>query len=160
MRTTSVLAIAAAITFVGCAQRAMEVDTGAIEVLSWSATLDRLGTDSLAAPLDMIGSVSLRPSSNPSETRATVMLSNATPNATLPWHVHAGGCDTSGGIVGPPDSYRPLTVGPDGKADITVTLPFSMPTAGNYSINVHKSAAEMNVIIACGALSMAAAPMR
>lgn len=160
MRTTLSVALAATVGLGGCVQRTMEeVDTGDIQVLSWSATLDRrAGTDSLAAPANMIGSVSIRPSVNPSETRATIMLSNATPNANLPWHVHVGGCDTSGGIVGPPAAYRPVLVGPDGKGEITLTLPFSMPTVGSFSVNVHKSATDMNVIIACGPLTMGAAP--
>lgn len=156
------LVLAASLVASGCVQRSIEeVDTGTIEVMSWRASLTRPETlDSLDAPMNIVGSVAVRPAANPSETQATVMLSNATPNATHPWHIHAGTCGSDGGIVGPATAYRPLTVGPDGRAEVTITLPFSTPTQGEYFVNVHKSPTELGTIIACGSLAMGVSPMR
>ena len=162
MRTATTLVLAAAIAVSGCVQRSLEeVDTGTIEVMSWRATLARPATaDSLDAPMNIIGSAAVRPAQNPSESQATVMLSNATPSATHPWHIHAGTCGSDGGIVGPATAYQPLVVDASGKAEVSITLPFSTPTQGDYFVNVHKSPTELGTIIACGPLSMGVSPMR
>ena len=162
MRTATTLVLAAAIAVSGCVQRSLEeVDTGTIEVMSWRATLARPATaDSLDAPMNIVGSAAVRPAQNPSESQATVMLSNATPNATHPWHIHAGTCGSDGGIVGPATSYQPLVVDASGKAEVSITLPFSTPTQGDYFVNVHKSPTELGTIIACGPLAMGVSPMR
>jgi hypothetical protein len=162
MRTATTLVLAAALAVPGCAQRPIaEVDTGTIEVMSWRATLSRPATaDSLDAPINLVGSVAVRPATNPSQSQATILLSNATPSAVHPWHIHAGSCGSDGGIVGPETSYVPLTVGADGKAEVSVTLPFATPAQGEFFVNVHKSPAELGTIIACGPLSMGISPMR
>lgn len=162
MRTATTLVLAAAIAVSGCVQRSLEeVDTGTIEVMSWRATLARPATaDSLDAPMNIVGSAAVRPAQNPSESQATVMLSNATPNATHPWHIHAGTCGSDGGIVGPATAYRPLVVDASGKAEVSITLPFSTPTQGDYFVNVHKSPTDLGTIVACGPLSMGVSPMR
>lgn len=162
MRTATTFVLAAAIAVSGCVQRSLEeVDTGTIEVMSWRATLARPATaDSLDAPMNIVGSAAVRPAQNPSESQATVMLSNATPNATHPWHIHAGTCGSDGGIVGPATAYRPLVVDASGKAEVSITLPFSTPTQGDYFVNVHKSPTDLGTIVACGPLSMGVSPMR
>lgn len=161
MRTISVLTVAAAIGIAACAQRAMEVDTGDIEVSSWRASLERSSAaDSLDAPRAFVGSLVVRPAVNPGMTTATLMVSNGAPNATYPWHIHEGGCGTGGGIIGPPDAYTPLAIGADGRGETTVTLPFSTPATGTFSVNVHKSSSELGTIIACGPLTMGTSPMR
>jgi hypothetical protein len=161
MRRSSVFIIAGAIALNGCAQRITEENAGGLESMSWRASIERTtAADSLAAPPDLAGSLVMTPAANPTFTTVTIMLANATPNATHPWHVHAGACGSGGGIVGPPDAYTPLTIGANGGAQAVVTLPFSTPTVGDFSVNVHKSATEMGVVIACGALSPAPSPMR
>lgn len=163
MRTVTPFVLAAAVVASsGCSARTLqEVDTGSIEVMSWRATLARPETaDSLTAPMNLVGSVAVRPAQNPAESQATIMLSNATPNATHPWHIHAGTCGSDGGIVGPETAYKPLTVDAQGNAEVTITLPFSTPTQGDYFVNVHKSPTELGTIIACGSLEMGVSPMR
>lgn len=162
MRTAMTLVLTAALTVSGCASRPIqEVDTGAIEVMSWRATLARpANADSLVAPMNIVGSVAVRPAQNPSESQATIMLSNATPNATHPWHIHAGTCGSDGGIVGPETAYTPLTVDAQGNAEVTITLPFATPTQGEYFVNVHKSPTDLGTIVACGPLQMGVSPMR
>lgn len=163
MRTVTSLVLATAVVAsAGCAQRTFEqVDTGSIEVMSWRATLARPeAADSLVAPVNLVGSVALRPAQNPGQSQASIMLSNATPNATHPWHVHAGTCGNDGGIVGPESAYQPLTVDAQGNAEVTIALPFTTPTQGDYFVNVHKSPSELGTIVACGQLEMGVSPMR
>jgi hypothetical protein len=159
MRTLTTVGLAAIVGLAACAQRPIAVDTGSIDVLSWRGTLSRPATaDSTAVPMNIAGSATLRPASNPSESETTVMVANATPNATLPWHIHAGSCGSGGGIVGPASAYKPLVVAADGTAEVTVRLPFTTPTQGEFYVNVHKSPSELGVIVACGRLSMRAIP--
>jgi hypothetical protein len=163
MRTVTPFVLAAAVlASAGCGPRTLqEVDTGSIEVMSWRATLSRPeAADSLAAPMNLAGSVAIRPAQNPAESQATVMLRNATPNATHPWHVHAGTCGNDNGIVGPATAYKPLTVDAQGNAEVSITLPFATPTQGEYFVNVHKSPTELGTIVACGTLEMGVSPMR
>jgi hypothetical protein len=70
---------------------------------------------------------------------------------TLPWHLHSGGCDSSGAVIGDPAQYVPMVVAEDltGKetAHVRMTLTVGVP----YSVNVHRSATDMGVV-ACGNL--------
>lgn len=160
MRTLTTVGLAAIVGLAACAQRPITVDTGTIEVMSWRGTLSRPATtDSIAVPMNIVGSAMLRPASNPSESETVVMVANAMPNATHPWHIHAGTCGSGGGIVGPATAYKPLMIASDGTAEVTVRLPFSTPTQGEFHVNVHKSPSEMGVIVACGPLSMRSSPM-
>ena len=56
--------------------------------------------------------------------------------------------------------YKPLVVDASGKAEVSIILPFSTPTQGDYFVNVHKSPTELGTIIACGPLAMGVSPMR
>lgn len=68
------------------------------------------------------------------------------------WHVHVGNCATGGDIVGPPESYPPLSTDADGTSAVTVIVPARLDPAGQYHVNVHVSAAQLEDIIACGDL--------
>jgi hypothetical protein len=161
MRTIPALVVAAAVGLGACAQRSMEMDTGDVAPIAWRATIETIGNaDSLVAPTNITGTATMPPASNATMTNVMVELHNGEPNATYPWHVHAGSCGSGGGIVGPPAAYTPLTIDATGGAQATVTLPFSTPTVGDFSVNVHKSADELGVIIACGMLAPGATPVR
>ena len=148
MRQTFALIVAAIFGLSACAQRISEEDSGGIEAMRWRATLAATPSGGGIA-----GSLMVEPAQNPTLTSARMMLTNGAPNATYPWHIHAGLCGTGGGIVGPPDAYRPLTTGASGNAEATVTLPFSTPTVGTFSVNIHRSPTEMGDIVACGNLT-------
>jgi hypothetical protein len=154
-RSRFLIVAIAAVAAASCAQRVSQTDTGEIATARWSATLARpAAADSTAAPGNIIGSVAVSPGNTISETRVTVMLANATPGAVYPWHIHAGSCGNDNGIVGPTPSYEPITIGSDGKGEVTTTLPFSTPTTGEYFVNIHKSSTEMGTIVACGDLAL------
>lgn len=155
MRTAPIIALAALIAGAACVQRTAETDFGDLDMLRWSATLTRpANADSMIVPTRVVGSATLSPASNPSQSTATVMVANSEAGATHPWHIHAGTCGSGGGIVGPPDAYQPITVGTNGRGERTVTLPFSTPTQGEFYVNVHKSPTDLKTIIACGPLNL------
>lgn len=72
---------------------------------------------------------------------------------TLPWHLHSGGCDRSGAVLGDAKQYEPMVVAEGnagigkGTANVVVKLTVGVP----YSVNVHRSPSDMGVI-ACGNL--------
>ena len=74
----------------------------------------------------------------------TVQLSNGTTTAQ-PAHIHPGTCAT----LDPKPAY-PLTSVTNGVSDTTVDVSMETLMAGQYAINVHKSAAEASVYVACG----------
>ena len=81
---------------------------------------------------------------------AAIELENGEAGATYPWHVHVGDCDSDGAIVGLASEYPPLQVGPDGEATAEANISVELTADGDYYVNVHKSAAELQTIVACG----------
>lgn len=70
-----------------------------------------------------------------------------------PAHVHAGDCPGTGAVVSPLASVL------DGSSFTILSLSKAELRAGNFAINVHKSAAESAVYMACGEVEgTAAAP--
>jgi len=84
---------------------------------------------------------------------ATAALSDDVAAAVRPWHVHFGSCTNTGDIVGPAESYEPLVVGQDGRAEMTATVMFELDADVAYSVNVHESPTALSTIIACGNLT-------
>lgn len=70
---------------------------------------------------------------------------------TNPWHVHSGGCDSSGAVLGDPARYTPMTIGADGTGEATARVKTMLTVGVPYSVNVHRSSSDMGVI-ACGNL--------
>jgi len=81
---------------------------------------------------------------------ASITIRNDVVGAIRPWHVHFGTCATGGAIVGEDAAYPRLQVGADGAATVNVMIRVGLDPALAYHINVHKSDAEFNTIIACG----------
>ena len=67
------------------------------------------------------------------------------------WHVHSGGCDSSGAVLGDPSRYAAMTVGADQSGQATARVKALLTVGVPYSINVHRSPSDMSVI-ACGNL--------
>jgi hypothetical protein len=100
------------------------------------------------------GAAFMMPADDGKGTTARVQIKGAKPGTTHPWHVHKGTCGKDQGILGPADAYTPITVGQDGQAEVSVTLPIPTPTSGEYMVNIHESAQNMKTIIACGPLTL------
>lgn len=116
-----------------------------VSTATWTATINAMGGSGIT------GSAMVRPSGKTEA--ATVSLTGAPPNSTLPWHVHSGTCATGGGVVGSGSAYTPLSVGADGKATSSATINASLDPAAKYHVNIHKSASDMGTIVACGDLT-------
>ena len=82
---------------------------------------------------------------------ASIALSNGTPTAVHPWHVHSGTCETGGPIVGATGDYPLLEVAADGSARATASIGVGMSDESRYHVNVHRSTGDLTVI-ACGDL--------
>lgn len=68
-----------------------------------------------------------------------------------PWHVHSGGCDSSGAVLGDAGRYSAMNIGTDGTGESTARVKTVLTVGVPYSVNVHRSASDMGVI-ACGNL--------
>jgi superoxide dismutase, Cu-Zn family len=99
------------------------------------------------------GAATLKEDAGSKQTDATVTVTNAAPGSVLPWHVHTGTCEKSGGIYGPPQAYTPVHIGADGAGTVSVKLPFTLPSSGTYVVNVHRSVDDLPTIVACGKLT-------
>ena len=60
-------------------------------------------------------------------------------------HIHFGTCDNLGEIAAPLNN-----VGPNGVSDTVVDLTLDELTSGEYAINAHESAENIQNYIACG----------
>lgn len=70
-----------------------------------------------------------------------------------PWHVHYGSCGNDQGIVGDANAY-PMLRPTNGTATVSATIAMPLDPGGSYFVNIHKSPAEMQTVVACGALTM------
>ncbi len=68
-----------------------------------------------------------------------------------PWHLHSGGCDSSGAVIGDPSHYAPITTGADQAGQSTARVKAMLTVGVPYSVNVHRAPGDMGVI-ACGNL--------
>lgn len=134
-------------------RRSVEIDPeGAAVNTRWNSTLATPAQ--LAGAMQVKGSAWMGPDGDDSSrTEAWVAIENAVPGGKHPWHVHLGQCGSDRGILGPPDSYEPLEVKNNGKADSKAEIPVPVPASGQYFVNVHASANNMRTIIACGNLA-------
>src|SRR5687768_557498 len=73
-----------------------------------------------------------------------VQLSNGS-TVAQPAHIHAGTCAN----LDPKPAY-PLTSVTNGASDTMVDVSLDTLLAGQFAINVHKSAAEASIYVACG----------
>ena len=113
---------------------------------SWQGDLRPEGGSSTA------GTVTITPAATGNQSTAVITLTGGTPNGTHPWHVHMGSCAEKGAVVGAPAAYTPLTTDATGAARLEVTLPFTAPATGTYSVNVHMSPSQMGKIVSCADL--------
>jgi hypothetical protein len=113
----------------------------------WKASL--FSPSELAGALQVRGTADWTRNGNTAST-VTVTISNATPGGVHPWHIHYGHCGENGAIVGSAAAYSSLSVNDQGNATSTAHLGMSLPTSGDYYVNVHASSANLGTIISCG----------
>jgi hypothetical protein len=79
------------------------------------------------------------------QTRVVVQLKGPASNVAQPAHFHSGTCDKLD-----PKPKFPLADLVNGTSTSVVSAPVSELASGKYTINVHKSAAEVKTSVACG----------
>jgi len=137
-----------ALALLGCVQRPpLVVETSAGDIVrleSWTATLassDALGGTATLTPLTY------------RETLATITVSGAAPRSVHGWYVQLGQCGRNLGILSGPHLYTPLVADEQGYARSTVTLPFTVPTTGNFYVSVRQGDEYHSAVVACGNLT-------
>jgi hypothetical protein len=152
MRFSTPLAIVALVSLAACFGNKVEK----IDVTAAEAAASRWN-GSLTTPAAMRGVVQVRGTTwlarDGNRMRAQITVENATRGATHPWHVHRGRCGYDDGVVGSANSYSPLKINNDGKASASATIDEAFPTTGDYFVNVHASADNMQTIVACANLA-------
>jgi hypothetical protein len=121
--------------------------TVAAAVADWTAKL--AGKDGRK----LTGSAVAKPTADGAGTEVTVTLDGDTPGATRPWHIHAGSCAKSGGVVGAGRAYTPMTIDGKGHGTATAKLAVALADTTTYYVNIHDAAAAMGIIVACGDLA-------
>jgi hypothetical protein len=89
----------------------------------------------------------------------TIRIKGGTSGESLPWHLHNGGCDSSGAVLGDPARYQAIKVAADQGGEETAHVVTRLKVGVPYSVNVHRSPADMRVI-ACGNLRPIAGVVR
>lgn len=133
----------------------------AVEVSAQDLTLNTRWHANLASPaslagvVQMNGAASMAPSPDSTSTDITIDLANASPGGLHPWAVRRGQCGAGffGGVFGPSDAYTALTVGSDGRANGTATVPLQTPRTGSYFVVAYASAGNPEQVVACGNLA-------
>jgi hypothetical protein len=117
----------------------------------WTGTLS--SPSSLVGAVQMNGTAIMQPNRNAANTDFDVNVANATPGGVHPWQVQRGQCGSTYGVVGPATAYGSIKVGDDGRGNGKATVSMVTPTTGNYFVVVKASAANSDLILACGNLS-------
>jgi hypothetical protein len=117
----------------------------------WSAALAT--PTALVGAVQMNGTGIMQPSKSGTETMLTLEIANATPGGQHPWQVHRGRCGSDDGVFGEPSAYTAVKIGDDGRGMSNATVSFATPTMGNYYVTVQASAANPDVVVACGNLA-------
>ena len=107
----------------------------------------------LAGAVQINGSASMAPARKGGNTTVSLNLANATPGGVHPWQLHRGQCGADEGVVGSVAAYPAAKVGSDGHANALANVALTTPTAGNFFVIVHASAANESMIVACGNLA-------
>lgn len=131
----------------------------AVEVNATDANLNSRWHANLASPADLAGAVqmngtaSMTPGAEGGSTDVLLVLANATPGGVHPWQLHRGQCGADDGLVGSAEAYQAATVGRDGRASASASVPLRTPSTGSYFVVVRASAANPETTVACGNLA-------
>jgi hypothetical protein len=94
-----------------------------------------------------IGTLTLTPVGG--KTRVVIAITGEPTGAIEPAHIHKGVCGHPGAVI------WPLTDVVAGHSTTLVNAPISKVAVPGDSVNIHKSAAQLNQYMACGNLAMA-----
>jgi hypothetical protein len=155
-RSWSLAVVAPVLALVACSafhpKAAVEMSTADVNLNSrWHASI--ASPAELAGAVQMSGLASIAPGTKRGTTEVILKVANSSPGGLHPWAIHLGQCGADKGIFGALDNYQPLSVGSDGTGLSSATVALDTPTAGDYFVSVQASAANNQLVIACGNLA-------
>jgi hypothetical protein len=111
------------------------------------------------APSEIVkayGTVLLTVAANsPNRTRARVTLSAPVQSATeLRWAIIPGRCGANSLPVIGFESFPVLEVGNTGRGQLDAEIPFTLPTDGQYHVNVYWQGQQLSDVMTCGNLKL------
>jgi hypothetical protein len=124
----------------------------ALTLKEWSATIRPVDGSTVSGTATVIPG-------NGDTLSVNIRIKGGRSGETLPWHLHSGGCDSSGAVLGDAAQYEPMVIAEDMTGTETAHVRLKLTVGVPYSINVHRSAANLSVV-ACGNLRpVAGVPM-
>jgi hypothetical protein len=100
-----------------------------------------------SGPVRQCGTITFTPAGE--KTRVVIAITGEPAGAIEPSHIHKGVCGHPGAVI------YPLTDVVAGHSTTVVNAPISKIVVSGDSVNIHKSAAQLNQYMACGNLGMA-----
>ena len=163
MRTdllSSFLRVLPGLALAACAARSSEPggqpsDTGPIR---WTGSLQptqqRTGQMAPTAQTKAFGTVTLSVSRrDPDHTRARITLSAPIQSATeLRWAVLPGGCGAASIPLIGVEQFPVLEVGSNGRAELDMDVPLTLPRSGRYHVNVYWRGQQVTDVMTCANL--------
>jgi len=155
-RRWSLALVAMTLTLVACSvfqpRAAVRMSTADVNLNSrWHASI--ASPAELAGAVQMSGSASIAPGTKRGTTEVVLKVANSSPGGLHPWAIHLGQCGADKGVFGALDNYQPLSVSSDGTGLSNAIVALDTPTAGDYFVSVQASAANNQLMIACGNLA-------
>lgn len=93
----------------------------------------------------------------PQRTEVHITLGTPATNSTVSWALVPERCGTGGVPVLPVNAFSPIEIGPSGRGEVTVVIPFTLPTSGAYHVNIYEGQrAELSAVQACAELKLQA----
>lgn len=91
----------------------------------------------------------------PNRTKIDITLGTPSTNTTVLWALVPDRCGTGGVSVLPVNAFSPIEVGPSGRGEVTVVIPFELPTQGSFHIDIYQARrATLADVQACAELKM------
>lgn len=155
-RPLDLLSLPLTLAVVGCASSQPAVNSGGL--LRWSGNLQsvqqRTGSLSPTSQTRAYGSVDLLITErDPNRTRAQIVVNLPTPQSTqLTWGLLPGRCGSGGLPVMPVDQFPVIDVGNNGRGQLDVEMPMTLPTGGTYHVNVYRRGNQLNDVVTCANL--------
>ena len=151
---TTVLSALAILSLTACFRSAPVAEIGPVNNVvasRWNATLTT--PEAMQGAIQAQGRSWVSSLEDGRRTRVNVELSNMLPGGVHPWVLRTGVCGLNGTEILRVTEGNVLTVGNDGKAAAQADVELAFPSTGEYMVAVLASAANSQLVIACGNLA-------
>lgn len=149
----AIITIACLTGAMGCALQpgGRDSDLTVGQVPMWSATLEPSQGGTVRGSASVVGTGGAR-------TRVIVTVEGSANGSLHPWDIHEGRCGGNGSIVGRASDYPPIPIGGAGAATMSLEIPATLRSRGEYYLDVHESFKRYRTVT-CGALVRVGAPV-